>query len=306
MIDDLRALAVFARTVELGSFRGAAKALALSPSVVSHHVALLESRVGVPLLYRSTRRLALTPEGERLFASAREMVEAAERGLDGVNGRSESPSGLLRVSVPAFLANTAFPRDLAAFSAEHPRVRLTVGFSDGRRELIQDGLDVALRIGGLEDSSLRARRLGGMRRVLVGAPSAMAGRPAPTAPSDLEAWEFVQLSSRPADVTLAARAGQGAAESTVTVRIRSRIAVDSAAAMRELVLAGAGIASLPEVIAREAIARGDLVPLLPGWTLSTLGVYAVWPANTQRPGLTLRFVDFVGERIARLFGEDGL
>ena len=161
MIDDLRALAVFARTVELGSFRGAAKALALSPSVVSHHVALLESRVGVPLLYRSTRRLALTPEGERLFASAREMVEAAERGLDGVNGRSESPSGLLRVSVPAFLANTAFPRDLAAFSAEHPRVRLTVGFSDGRRELIQDGLDVALRIGGLEDSSLRARRLGG-------------------------------------------------------------------------------------------------------------------------------------------------
>ena len=102
MLDDLRALAVFAKTVQHGSFRAAAKALGLSPSVVSHHVSALERRLAVALLYRSTRHLSLTSEGERLLESARAMLLAAEQGLGGLSGRSLQPFGHLRMTLPAF------------------------------------------------------------------------------------------------------------------------------------------------------------------------------------------------------------
>src|SRR5215470_9370552 len=120
VIGELKALAVFATTVERGSFRDAARALALSPSVVSHHVSELERRLSLALLYRSTRRLALTPDGEKLYQSARDMLAAAERGLDAVSAQGPNPTGVLRVTAPALLAETVFCRDLAAFAHAHP------------------------------------------------------------------------------------------------------------------------------------------------------------------------------------------
>jgi DNA-binding transcriptional LysR family regulator len=116
MLDQLRPLAVFAKTVETGSFRAAASALELSPSVVSHHIAQLETRLGVALLYRSTRRLALTRVGERLFQSARVMLEAAETGLDSVSRQSRQPVGELRITAPAVLPP-------ASWSTTSPRLR---------------------------------------------------------------------------------------------------------------------------------------------------------------------------------------
>src|SRR5437667_9970055 len=128
MIDDLKPLALFAKVVELGSFRGAARTYGLSASVVSHHVSELEGRLGVALLYRSTRKLALTPGGDLRLAAAREMLAAAQRGVDAVSGRSATPSGLLRVTAPAFFAETPFPKDLAAFARAYPRVELVISF----------------------------------------------------------------------------------------------------------------------------------------------------------------------------------
>src|SRR5262245_62935400 len=115
MLDQLKALAVFAKVVECASFREAARALGLSPSVVSHHVAALERGLGQALLYRSTRRLALTPEGEALYGAARAMVDAAERGLDAAGAHGGEPAGSLRVTAPAMLAETEFCGDIAAF-----------------------------------------------------------------------------------------------------------------------------------------------------------------------------------------------
>jgi DNA-binding transcriptional LysR family regulator len=179
VLDQLRSLAVFAKVAELGSFRAAARALALSPSVVSHHVGELERRLALPLLYRSTRSIALTPDGEQLVAAAREMVDAAARGLDAVSGRSAAPSGALRLTAPAFLAGTGLSRHLAAFSSKHPNVRLTVSFTDAPRDLLRDGLDLALRIGKLADSTHRTRKLAEMRRVLVASPRYAAARRPP-------------------------------------------------------------------------------------------------------------------------------
>jgi DNA-binding transcriptional LysR family regulator len=297
MLERLRALAVFAKVAELGSFRAAARALSLSPSVVSHHVSELEGHLSLPLLYRSTRRLALTPDGEKLLAAAREMVDAAERGLDAVSGRSATPTGTLRLTAPAFLAETRFSHDLATFSSAHPKVRLVVSFTDAPRDLLRDGLDLALRVGRLEDSTHKTRKLADMRRVLVGSPRYVGARKPARTPRDLETWDCIQLSSRPAEFTLNAPGTRKA----VSVAFTPKVSVDSAAAMRELVIAGAGIATLPDVTARSDIERGRLVEVLPGWRTELLGVHAVWPHNAQRSGLTLRLVEFLGSRVAALF-----
>jgi len=296
MIDQLRALAVFAKVVELGSFRAAAKALSVSPSVVSHHVSELERHLSLPLLYRSTRRLALTPDGEKLVGAAREMVDAAERGLDGVSGRSETPTGALRLTVPAFLAGTAFSRDLAAFAAAHPQVALTVSFSELTRDLLRDGFDMAIRMGRLDDSTHKTRKLADMGRLLVASPRYVAARAPLVTPRGLASWDLVQLSSRPAEVTV-----QAPGKKAQTVAITPRIAVDSAAAVRELVIAGAGVATLPEVTVRDDLVAGRLVGVLAGWQPASVGVYAVWPGNAQRPGLTMRFIEFISTPMATLF-----
>lgn len=298
MLDELRALAVFARVVEEGSIRGAGRALSLSPSVVSHHVKALEERVGVVLLYRSTRKLALTPAGERLAAEARAMVASAERGLDEARGLSAAPSGSLRVTMPAFLSETSLCRDLADFARAHPRVRLTVSFTELRHDLLKDGFDLALRMGRQEDSTHKTRRLGDMARALVAAPSLLETTRMPRAPKDLEALPFLHLGQRPPVLALKHRTRPESAQLTYA----PALTVDSAIALRALVLAGAGVSTLPEVLVRDDLARGRAVELLPSWRAASVAVYAVWPAGAVKATLTLRFLDHVGPRVSALFG----
>lgn len=297
MLEHLRALAIFAKTVELGSFRAAARALSMAPSVVSHHISQLEARLQLPLLYRSTRRLALTAEGKRLYPQARDMLAAAERGIDTVSDTGQNPRGELRLAAPAFLATTSLCRDLGEFCRLYPQVKLVMSFSDSPIDLLRDGFDLALRVGRIADSALRLRKLCDMRRLLVAAPRYLGTRAAPRAPRDLATWNYLQLSSRPAEVTLG-RAGKAA---TVTQTFDSRIAVDSAAALRGLALAGAGLATLPEILIRTDLARGRLVEILPTWQTKLLGVYLLWPRTAQRPSLSARFIEFIGPRVSRLF-----
>lgn len=297
MLDNLRSLVVFASVAEQGSFRAAARALSLSPSVVSHHVSELERRVGLPLLYRSTRRLAMTPDGEKLLAFARQVVDAATRGFDALSGGGETARGTLRLTAPAFLAETSLCHELAAFCSAHPNVSLIVSFSDAPRDLLRDGFDLALRIGRLTDSTHKTRKLTEMHRLLVGSPRYVRARKAPRAPRDLKTWDFVQLSSRPAEIILLSPKTR----KPVVVAFRPRIAVDSAAAMRELVIAGSGIATLPAALVASDVRRGRLVEVLDTWRAPQLGVYAVWPNNAQRAGLTQRFLDFIGGRVAAIF-----
>ena len=297
MIDHLKALAVFATTVEQGSFRGAARVLGLSPSVVSHHVSGLERRLGVALLYRTTRKLSLTSDGEQLFRSAREMLHAAERGLDAISGASTTPTGTLRLTAPAILIDTRFTRDLAAFARTLPHVAISIAFTEQRHDLLRDGLDLAIRIGHLDDSSLKMKKLATMRRVLISSPAYVATRPRARRLADLEGWDFVTLSALPPTL----EAIPPRRKTPLKIALAPRVTTDSATAMRELVLAGAGIAGIPELVAREALQRGRLVEVLPAWRMTSRDVYAVWPGGTPRPGLTARFVDFIEPRLRELF-----
>jgi DNA-binding transcriptional LysR family regulator len=297
VLDDLKPLAIFAKVVELGSFRAAARELGLSASVVSHHVSELEQRLAVPLLYRTTRKLALTPHGEQLLASAREMIAAAGRGLDAVSGKSTALTGRLRITAPAFFAETAFVDDLAAFVASAPRVEVAVSFSEAPRDLLRDGLDVALRIGKLADSALKVKRLTEMRRVLVASPKYVAAHPPLKHPRGLASWAYVRLSSRPAEISLLRRgAGKPA-----TIAVSGTVSVDSAAAMRALVAAGAGVTALPDVLVRDHLARGELVEVLPGWSPVVMGVYAVRPGGATQSALAQTFVEFIAPRLAAVF-----
>lgn len=294
MIDQLRALAVFAKTVEAGSFRAAAEGLGLSPSVVSHHIARLEERYGVALLYRSTRKLSLTPDGKRLFASAQAMLAAAEAGLDGLADRSDDLAGALSITAPAVLAMGRAIEDIAAFADLYPKVALSLNFSDRQRNLIGEGIDVALRLGWLRDSSLKARKLADAPRCLYAAPAYIARHSAPATPTDLAGWDWVYLSG----ITPAAEF-TGPLGEAVRVAFTPRLAVDDAIAMYRLARAGLGVTLAPAFLAESDLHTGEIVEVLPSWTPASLGLYAVWPPNAPRESLTGRFVDFLAER-ARL------
>ena len=290
MLDELRQIAIFAKTVDHGSFRAAAKALSLSPSVVSHHVGQLEKRLDTALLYRSTRKLSLTPEGERLLTAAHAMIEAAESGLQDIVSHAEQPSGTLRITAPAALAQSEVSNQCAEFSLTYPQVQLLIDFSDTRQDLIADGYDVAIRIGDMKDSSLMARKLFDMHRRLVAAPGYLKKRRSrPISPKDLDGWDWLVLSP----VWRQKLAFYKAGKEELIPQQEHRISANNVHALCQLARAGAGLAIIPEFTAEKEIAAGTLQYVLPEWSVAPMGVFAVWPSNAPKHGLVKHFINFL-------------
>lgn len=289
MLDQLRQIAIFTKTVDHGSFRGAAEELGLSPSVISHHVSQLEEHLGVTLLYRSTRKLALTSDGRKLLEAARDMIRAAEDGLQAITETSQAPAGELRVTAPAVLARSPVVRRIAAFSKAYPNVRLTVDFSDSRKEIIGEGYDLALRMGWLKDSSLISKKLDDIPRCLVASASYLQSKPEPQSPNDLIDWEWLNFTPT-RNMQLTFKAPDRPA---VTIKPNAQVEVNDAGALYELALHGAGLASVPDYLAIGDVSDGKMVFVLPEWKMENLGLYAVWPPNATRKGLTRLFVDML-------------
>lgn len=287
MLDQLRQIAIFAKTVDHGSFRAAARSLRLSPSVVSHHVTQLEQKLGTALIYRSTRKLSLTPDGERLLAAARTMMEAAEAGLQDVSNQPQQLSGILRVTLPAVLAQSKLVDRISGFAVRFPNVRLSLDFSDVRRELIGDGFDIAIRMGWLEDSALKARKLFDVERRLVAATRYVETRPEPASPADLGDWDWLEL----APVWHKKPEFKNGSQRMVIMRPESRISVNDAQALHRLTSQGAGLAIIPDFLTEADVRCGALQVVLPEWTVSPVGVYAVWPSNAPKDGLVKHFVE---------------
>ncbi|MBB5016838.1 DNA-binding transcriptional LysR family regulator [Chitinivorax tropicus] len=298
MLDELRAMAVFAKTVELGSFRAAAAALGLAPSVVSHHISQLEKRLGAALLYRSTRRLSLTAAGEQLFEATQAMLHAASVGLDAIAAQTQAPVGRLRVTLPAFFAPSKVLDAIAAFAQQYPKVSLSMQFSDAKQDLVKDGLDLAIRVGALADSALKSRQLFTMRRVLVASPAYLQHRPAPTHPEALQDWDWIGLSIRANRKQWRSPAGEAA-----ELGFAPRIVVDSLAAVCALARAGMGLATPPRFMVEQDLLAGGLIEVLPDWQVTPLDVFAVWPGNAPAHGLTQRLVTFLYDQSASIEGE---
>lgn len=288
MLDQLRALAVFARAAELGSFRAAGLALGLSPSVVSHHIQRLEQRYGVALFYRTTRSLRLTAQGQALLEAAKAMLVAAERGLDGLASDAEEPVGSLTIAVPAILALSPWIDHIGMFIRSFPKVSLALDFSDQRVRLIDEGFDLALRLGSLADSSLKAQKLGMVNRHLYASDVYAARWPQPTHPNDLAAWDWLTLQG-------VVQPGQliHPAYGDVDLVIVPRARASSATALYHLARAGAGIVLLPDFLGEADVAAGRMRRILPDWQANPLGLYAVWPSNASQGSLTRRFIEFI-------------
>jgi len=260
MLDELRQIAIFAKTVDHGSFRAAARALQLSPSVVSHHVAQLEQRLGTALLYRSTRSLSLTPDGERLLESAHAMVEAAESG--------------------------------AEFAIEYPKVELSLDLSELRRDIIADGFDVAIRAGQMQDSSFKAQKLFQFNRRLVASPAYVKSQPVPATPNDLKDWDWLELSP-----VRHVKAEFKSGRKRITVqRKKSRISINSAQALSRMARAGTGLAIIPEYFTAPLVEAGELEYVLSDWAVEPINVFAVWPSNAPKNGLVKHLVKFLKEK----------
>ena len=181
MIDKLRMMAIFQAVAEAGSFRAAAAHLNLSPSVVSHHISQFEAQLGVPLLYRSTRRMSLTDAGRDLLNASQRMSVAAEEGLAALERRKRNPAGRLRLTCNTATAHFPYSELWTRFARAYPDIQLDIQFSDTRVPLEGSGFDVAIRgtSTGLDDSSYRARRLGQVRLCMFCSPDYARARPVP-------------------------------------------------------------------------------------------------------------------------------
>lgn len=281
MIDRLRQMAIFAKTIDHGSFRGAARELHLSPSVVSHHVSQLEEHLGVALIYRSTRKLALTREGEKLLTTTRNMLEAVEGELEELSASVGAPSGELRITVPSVLTQSDLTEKLAAFSLKYPQIRLILDFSDTRRDLIDDGFDIAIRMGPNAKNSATSRKLFQVDRRLVASSDYLADRPMVKNPKSLGDWTWLALT--PVQNAPIVFHGKGGRKSSI--KPPAHIFANDAQALYRLARAGAGLAIVPDFLAAGDVAAGSMRFVLPDWTIKPIEVFAEWPANAPKHGL---------------------
>ncbi len=295
MIDDLRAMTIYVRTVELGSFRAAAEALNLSPSVVSYHISKLEKKYGVALLYRSTRKLSQTNEGETFYAHARKMVTSAQDALDLLRGSSVNPAGKLTISIPAGFVRGHYTWKIAQFASLYPKVNLSLIFTDERINLISQGVDISLRVGAMPDSSLKSRRLDTIQRKLVCSPDYLKGRTRPTNPAGLSNWDWISLKMMPHHKDFTNDAGE-----TCQVDYMPRIEVNNIDAMYKLTCHGLGLSSPPDFLVDDDIRAGRLVHLMMDWHLVEMKTYAVWPTNVAAGSLTSLFLDFLKSSQAQI------
>jgi DNA-binding transcriptional LysR family regulator len=285
---NLNRLAYFTAVVDTGSFTAAAARLGITKAVVSQQVARLEGELGTTLLVRTTRRVGPTEAGRAFHARCVIILRESEDAFVAVGRAAESPIGTLRLTAPFDYGTAVVVPALAEFTRRYPACRAALSLSDKTLDLVSGQLDVAIRVGWLEDSSFVARRIGSFRQLLVCAPSLAGAVSRLGKPEDLQALPFIANTAlrQPLDWEFS----RPRAEPRV-VRGRSTLAIDATPAVHAAVLAGAGLAVLPDYLVHADIASGRLLHVLPGWNLPSGGIHAVFPAARLRPAKVSAFLE---------------
>jgi DNA-binding transcriptional LysR family regulator len=303
MLNNLKALermAVFDAVVECGSFSAAAARLGMVKSAVSRHVSLLEEQLGVRLLARTTRRLALTDAGREFHRRCARMVAEAAAAVDAVSGHNQTPVGTLKISAPQQLGQQQVAPALVAFHQLHPQLEIDLQLDDSYVDLVADNIDVAVRVGTLPDSSLVARKLADTSAAICASPAYLAARGEPKDHTSLagHAWIIYTLARAPHRVVLQKPKG-----GRTTVRLSGPIRTNSGNAAQALVRAGAGLAVMPRFYVEDDLRSGALRAILPRYTAQVGAIYAVYlPTPAVEPRIRL-FVDFLAEWFARACDE---
>jgi DNA-binding transcriptional LysR family regulator len=304
-MDKLQAMRSFVRVVEAGSFSAVAEEADTSQSAISKQVAALERELGARLLARTTRSLALTEEGARYFEQARRLVAEIAEAESAVRAGARELTGLLRIAASVGFGRLKLMPLVQSFLAEHRAVRIDLRLNDGFVDLVEQGIDVAVRLGELTDSSLVARRVGTAPRWLLAHRSYLRrlpkGTKAPRSPADLVHHNCLVYTELPWRNAWTLTAGPGAPEpvGTVrTVRVSGSLQTNSSEVIRAAVLAGMGIGFSPQWLFEEEIARSEVVRLLPDWGAAAIPIQLVSPPERRRSAKVEAFADHIAKGIA--------
>lgn len=295
MMDRLAGMDVFVRVVDEGSFSEAARSLRLTPSAVSKQISALEDRLGTRLLSRTTRRLILTEAGRTLLNRARPILDAMEEAEGSVTALTNAPRGLLKVNIPVSFGETHIAPILPEFMARYPEVRLMVGQADRFVDLVEEGIDVAIRVAELKDSSLIARRLAPMIRIVCAAPAYLERFGVPKRPEHLATHNCLTFIERTHQVDW--RFGPNADKQVIAAR--GSLSTNATETLRQAALAGVGIVRLSNYIVMRDLRAGTLVRLLADYEVQESSVYAVFPASRHVSPKTRAFVDYLVETVGR-------
>lgn len=293
-MDLFGAMKAFVRVYESGSVSTAAKQLGVGQPAVSKSVAQLEERLKTSLFLRSTRGLAPTDAGQRFYEHAVRTLDEADLALRAMGGDDAALTGRLRVSgTITFMRQHIIPQ-LAAFRAMHPEVALDLLLDDGNVGLIEEGVEVALRMGKLADSGMTARKIGQCRRVVVATPAYFAHHGMPQQPDDLAGHAAIVFSRGEGGEQVAfSRAGRAR-----TVGLKPVLRINALEGIRAAVLAGMGIAVASEWIFTDELDDGRIVEALPDWELAPLELWGVLPAGRRASAKARAFLAFVEEQLA--------
>jgi len=291
MTTPLEEMTVFTRTVAAASLSAAARELGVSTAAVSRKLAALEARLGVRLLNRTTRRIALTDEGARYHEACVRILGEIEEAEAEAAARRVEPQGILKVALPASFGHKHIAPLIPDFAQRFPGVQLALSLSDRTVNVIDEGFDLAVRIAELQDSSLAARKLAPNRRVVCASPAYLARHGIPQLPADLASHNCLTITEFP--MTWDYKDPDGNPGST---RVSGRYACDNWEVLRDWAVAGLGIALKSTWDVQGHLEDGSLVPLFPGFTFgSDVGIYAVYPHRRYLPAKTRVFIDFLAE-----------
>lgn len=302
-MDTLKALHCFIRAVELGSLSAVARESGNSQPTVSKIMAALERQVGAQLLLRSTTRVQPTEQGRRFYEHARQTLESFAEGVSEARGEVEQVRGRLRISAPVSLGVLRLNALLLEFMTLHPEVEVELLLNDRFVDLTEEGIDLALRLGGELPPQLIARRLARSPRYLVAAPSWLTRQQELKSPTDLPLVDYLRFAWLDAGQNLLLRHADGREMNLAT---QSRYTVNSSLAIRESYCLGAGFGLTPAWLVADLLAEGTLQRLLPEWHGPTQEASLLYPSRRYLPARTRTLIDFLAGRLAHLPGFEPL
>lgn len=291
MIDHLKSMAVFAIVVEEKSFRRAAERLSLSPSVISHHVSTIEKHLGVALIYRSTRSFSLTDDGLRFYKNAKTMLVAAADGLGDFVENNDTKLTQLRVAIPEMLSTNPIFSRITDFASRNTGVQVTLTSSDNTTNLVSETMDVAIRVGRLRDSELKAKKIGADKLMIVAAPEYIKANKKVSHPDDLATWKRIRFTAVENDIKF-----KKGATTFLPNWAGVAAATDSVHVMHKLAVAALGVAGLPYELVKDDLKSGVLAEVLPDWNNQSLDIFVVWHKNVSAQSVTRKFINHMSKK----------
>ncbi|AVS76428.1 LysR family transcriptional regulator [Paracidovorax cattleyae] len=295
-MQDLNDMLYFAEVVERGGFAAAGRALGIPKSRLSRRVSDLETQLGVRLLQRTTRKLSLTEIGESYLRHCQAVREAAQAASDAVAEVQTEPRGTVRVSCPVTLAQTVLGELMPIFLERHPQVRVEMQITNRAVDLVEEGVDVALRVRpNLDDSgSMVVKRLDDVRQVLVASPALLARQGTPATLAELTRMDSMVMSAMDGRASLRLVGPDGREE---VVQLNPRYVADDLLTLKFAAIAGTGLCWLPDYMCQAELGEGRLVRILPEWSTPRGVVHAVFPSRRGLAPAVRRFLDFLGETV---------